>query len=95
MELATAGAEITREVREHLLPDARDRIAELLNRQGIKAEICVAPTGAPDRVVADAVKSEDLDVVVIGRPRDDGILGRLSTHAYDIVRRSPCPVISV
>jgi hypothetical protein len=55
----------------------------------------VASTSEPDRLLADAVESENLDLLVIGRPHEDGILGRLSTHAYDIVRRSPCPVISV
>lgn len=65
--------------------------AKLLDAQGIEAEVCVAPTGAPDRVVADIVKLEDLDLVVIGRPHDEGALGRLSTHPYDIVRHSPCP----
>lgn len=95
MELATAGAQITQEIRDSLVPDAKDRITKLLSRQGITAEVIVAPTGAPDRVVTDAVESENLDLLVIGRPHDDNILGRLSTHAFDIVRRSPCPVISV
>ena len=35
------------------------------------------------------------DLVVIGRHTDDSILGRLTTHAYAIVRESPCPVLSV
>lgn len=94
MELVTAGAQISQEIRDRLIPDAEDSIAKLLSRQGITADIRVG-TAAPDRIAAEAVESDNLDLLVIGRPHGDGILGRLSTHAYDIVRRSPCPVISV
>jgi nucleotide-binding universal stress UspA family protein len=35
------------------------------------------------------------DLVVIGRSPDTGVLGRLRTHAYALIRESPCPVISI
>jgi nucleotide-binding universal stress UspA family protein len=95
MELATAGAMIAQEVRDQIVPQSRESIAKLLSRQGIDADIYVEAAAGPDRVAADAVEAENLDLLVIGRPHGEGILGRLSTHAYDIVRHSPCPVVSV
>jgi nucleotide-binding universal stress UspA family protein len=95
VELLTLGAQIPREIRDQFIPQARESIAKILTGQGIEADIHVASTPEPDRLVAQAVESGNLDLLVIGRPHEDGILGRLSTHAYDIVRRSPCPVISV
>jgi nucleotide-binding universal stress UspA family protein len=35
------------------------------------------------------------DLLIIGRSPASGVLGRLRTHAYSIIRRSPCPVLSV
>jgi hypothetical protein len=35
------------------------------------------------------------DLVLIGRGSISSTLGRLRTHAYQIIQRSPCPVISV
>jgi nucleotide-binding universal stress UspA family protein len=45
--------------------------------------------------VKDKLDKSDADVLVIGRSRDTGVLGRLRTHAYALIRESPCPVISV
>jgi nucleotide-binding universal stress UspA family protein len=35
------------------------------------------------------------DLVVIGRGHTQRALGRLRTHAYSILRNSPCPVLSI
>jgi nucleotide-binding universal stress UspA family protein len=37
----------------------------------------------------------EADLVVIGRGASSGMLGRLRTNAYSIIRQSPCPVVSV
>jgi nucleotide-binding universal stress UspA family protein len=49
--------------------------------------------------VADCVRNlalqERADLVVIGRGAIRTGLGRLHAHSYDIIRESPCPVLSV
>ena len=45
--------------------------------------------------IAAAVKRFNGDVLVIGRGVIEERLGRLRTNAYDIIRSSPCPVMSV
>ena len=45
--------------------------------------------------VCGAATRLDADLVVIGRGVSNGILGRLRTNAYSIIRQSPCPVVSV
>jgi nucleotide-binding universal stress UspA family protein len=49
----------------------------------------------PASFVRDVADKSYVDVLVIGRSPDLGLLGRLRTHAYAIIREAPCPVISV
>ena len=50
--------------------------------------------GKVEDVVRDAAVANNADLVILGRG-GHGLLGRLRTHSYAIVRESPCPVISV
>jgi nucleotide-binding universal stress UspA family protein len=49
--------------------------------------------------VNDAILSDldaaNADLLIIGRGKTQGILGRLRTGAHDLIRRSPCPVLSI
>jgi hypothetical protein len=45
--------------------------------------------------VTEEARQEAADLIVIGRGSIQTTLGRLRTHAYAIVQRSPCPVVSV
>lgn len=51
--------------------------------------------GNPSQVVQAAATRRNADLVVIGRSRREGVLGRLRPNAYSIVRDAPCPVVSV
>jgi len=51
--------------------------------------------GETPKAVCSSAKSVGADVLVIGRGPRDRMAGRLTTHAYAIIRQSPCPVISV
>jgi hypothetical protein len=42
-----------------------------------------------------ALLQHEVDLAVIGRGALQGTLGRLRTHAYGIIRQSPCPVLSM
>jgi nucleotide-binding universal stress UspA family protein len=37
---------------------------------------------------------EEADLIVIGRGKTQDVFGTLRTHAYDIIRQAPCPVLS-
>jgi universal stress protein A len=50
--------------------------------------------GDPEKVVHEVAEEKEADLVIVGRGHAHG-LGRLRTHAYAIIRHSPCPVISV
>ena len=51
--------------------------------------------GSPARVVSQAARDFNADLIVMGRHSGTGIAGNLYQHAYAILRDSPCPVISI
>jgi nucleotide-binding universal stress UspA family protein len=73
---------------------AKENVYQLLEGIGDRAEVLIRH-GEVTKVVRSAAESVKADLVVIGRHSDPGILGRLHSHAYSIVRESPCPVVSV
>lgn len=71
--------------------------SQLMNRQqeaGTHYEFCIE-AGPISAVVREAAVKSGANLVVIGRGRAHGILGRLRTSVSAIVRESPCPVLSV
>jgi nucleotide-binding universal stress UspA family protein len=73
---------------------ARQQIDELQKKAGTQVDVII-DNGEVAKVVRGYAESVQADLVVIGRHVDSGILGRLRTHAYAIVREAPCPVVSV
>jgi nucleotide-binding universal stress UspA family protein len=51
--------------------------------------------GDPAAIVSAAAEDYRADLLIIGRHSGEGLLGRLMEHAYTIIRRAPCPVISI
>lgn len=81
------------ELRHNLAETARSQMETMRAAAGLPAEICIQ-AGDTHRVVAACAASAKADLLVVGRGRHGG-LGRLRTHAYAIIRESPCPVISI
>jgi nucleotide-binding universal stress UspA family protein len=81
------------EFRAQISKAIHEQVSELIERTGIKSESKVAP-GEPSKAVTTAAEEIGADVLVIGRT-PDGLLGRLRTNAYGIIRQSSCPVVSV
>jgi nucleotide-binding universal stress UspA family protein len=67
---------------------------ELLEQAGVAAEVVIGD-GSPHAVVAETARTLDAGWVVIGRSASRDVKDRLRAHCYDIIRRSPCPVVSV
>lgn len=66
----------------------------LVNRARVKCDVFVKP-GGPVRVSAAVAREYKADLVVIGRYGCADVAGHLLETSYDIIRESPCPVISV
>jgi nucleotide-binding universal stress UspA family protein len=82
------------EWRVQMAKDARDRISSFQQQLHTKAEVSVEIGDVPEAVTtaAHALKA---DLLVIGRGRLTGVLGRLRTNAYAILRESHCPVAAI
>jgi nucleotide-binding universal stress UspA family protein len=79
--------------RMDLIAESRERIERLRRDLAPNAEVAVE-TGDVAPAISDAARQFSAHLVVIGRGHSAGIAGRLHTHAYAILRDSPCPVLA-
>ncbi len=82
------------EFRIFLLSSARDEIAKLQSQAGTTLDISVV-AGPVGKVVRKIALDYDSDLLVIGRGVMHQTFGRLRTESYNIIRESPCPVLSL
>jgi len=78
--------------RDLLLAHAKDEMAPLIKQAGVEAGTW-AGGGPVAETIKIAAELFHADAVVIGRGHLPHTLGGLRTHAYSIIRESPCPVI--
>jgi nucleotide-binding universal stress UspA family protein len=78
---------------EALIKEARCSIGEWQKTVHVNAPLCVVRGDVPSAVHESAVRHA-ADLVIIGRGVINQRLGRLRTNAYEIIRQSPCPVLS-
>jgi nucleotide-binding universal stress UspA family protein len=81
------------ELRSDLMEAARKRLAEMQALAGSKAVVCVG-AGNIAQFVNRSAQSHNAGLVIIGRG-GNGLLGRLRTHDYAIIRECECPVLSI
>jgi nucleotide-binding universal stress UspA family protein len=91
---ATYGEWFPMDARDAVVKWAREQVAKLIEKVGCKAEVHVESADAA-RYIRDTADAAYADVLIIGRSAKTGLLGRLGTHAYAIIREAPCPVISI
>jgi nucleotide-binding universal stress UspA family protein len=82
------------EWRGALLNRFRRELEDLVARVGVAADLFL-DTAAVTEFVPRAVAEFGADLLVIGRSVQEGIVGRLRTNAYALIRESPCSVVSV
>jgi nucleotide-binding universal stress UspA family protein len=83
------------DMRKSVVGDARSKVSKMLQSSYMPdAEIRVEG-GNIATVVRSVVEDSKAELLVIGRASGKGMLGRLRTHSYSLIRESPCPVISV
>ena len=73
---------------------ARQRILAMEKSADIDVQVCVG-SGSVANVVAEEARQHRANLVIIGRGAASQTFGRLRTHAFGIIRHSPCPVLSV
>jgi nucleotide-binding universal stress UspA family protein len=79
---------------EELERSVREEVARFEKSAGVDAELLLE-TGDASKVVCEVADRICADLLVIGRGSAAGGFGRLRTHAYAMIRQSPCPVVSV
>ena len=83
-----------RELQEQVREEARAKIIAIQRTAGMDVPVRVAVGQIADTVTEEA-RQEGADLILIGRGSLQSSLGRLRTHAYGIIQKSPCPVLSV
>jgi len=73
---------------------ATEQAEKLIQKVGCRAELRI-DSGPPTEYIPAAVTASSADLLVIGRSEQNGLLGRLRTNAYALIRESPCPVVSI
>jgi len=86
--------EMDQEFEADMKKESRRTIEMLQDSAGVKVPLNVLAGSVAEKVREEAQRIE-ADLLVIGRGAMHETLGRLRTHGYGIIRRSPCPVLSV
>jgi nucleotide-binding universal stress UspA family protein len=73
---------------------ATEQLAARQQEAGTCYETCLKD-GSVATALHGAATTFNVDLIVIGRGRLQGLLGRLRTNVSAIIRESPCPVLSV
>jgi nucleotide-binding universal stress UspA family protein len=83
-----------RQLQEEVREEARAQLEHIQRAAGLTVPVRIA-VGEIVNTVAEAACQEHADLVIIGRGAIGESFGGLRTHAFGIVQRSPCPVLSV
>ncbi len=89
----TEGYQLSPEWRRFTIAMSKEHIGALQKAAGTEAETVIEPGEVAKAVPATAARLQ-AELLVIGRS-SGRMFGRLTAHAYGIIRSSPCPVISV
>ncbi|HEX4228622.1 MAG TPA: universal stress protein [Bryobacteraceae bacterium] len=81
------------DLHRRLMDAASVEIAKLQTEAGTDFPLTVSKMEISDAVPAIG-SEEGIDLVVIGRGRMQRPVGRFQSHAHNIVRHAPCPVLS-
>jgi nucleotide-binding universal stress UspA family protein len=85
----------TSESFEQFLNDvARKEVSSMQTQAGTNLEVLLE-AGDVSKAVRETAARQNADLVIIGRGANKHFGGRLRTHAWSIIRDSPCPVLSL
>lgn len=81
------------DLHSYLMDWARVALSKLQREAGTEFSVSIKASAIPS-AVSEVVLEQKADLLVIGRGTVQQPLGRLRTHAYQIIRDAPCPVLS-
>ncbi len=81
--------------RQYLTQSAREQLDAMQKNAETNADVLITDNNNIPSAISSAASELEADLVVIGRGSSSGMLGRLRTNAYSIIRQSPCPVVSI
>jgi len=87
-------SQMNAEFERKMCEQASEKIEDLKEAAGLDAPISIVSGNVADAVRREALQYQS-DLVIIGRATRNEKFGRLRTQSHDIIRRSPCPVLSV
>jgi nucleotide-binding universal stress UspA family protein len=85
--------ESERKLQDDARREAHARIEALQAQAGVSAPLRVEVGEVVAGVTEEA--NQDADLLLVGRGVLSSTLGRLRTHTFGIIQRSPCPVVSI
>jgi len=80
--------------RKNLIDAAHAHLQGLKNRLNLDVPDIVIDAGFTGGIHEEVVRRK-ADLLIVGRGHDHGIVGRVWSRLYSIVRDSPCPVLSI
>ena len=86
------GGMLPEAMRKRLLDTAKGEAGALMRAVGCDAGLRVG-FGRPEDFVSETARELDADLLITGRRTGNG--GGLGSHGHDLIRSSPCPVLSV
>ena len=81
------------DLHRYLAESARVEISKLQRGAGTDFPLIISNERVA-KCVAGEARAQRADLIVVGRGKCQEPLGRLRSHTYDIIRQSPCPVLS-
>lgn len=81
------------DLHRYLMEAARVDLAKTQREAGTDFPVTISGLGVA-RALGETADQYGADLIVTGRGNSQKLLGRFYTHVYDIVRHSPCPVLS-
>jgi nucleotide-binding universal stress UspA family protein len=81
------------DLHRYLMESARVEIGKIQREAGTAFPLTLSGIGISD-ALAEAASEHGADLVVIGRGKAQKTWGRFQTHAYEIIRYAPCPILS-
>jgi hypothetical protein len=82
------------ELRRYLVRRAEAEFEVIMDHAGFRNEVLLRGGNIPARL-ADTIRQQHSDLLIVGRGHVRKRLGRLRTHSLAIIRESPRPVISI
>jgi nucleotide-binding universal stress UspA family protein len=83
-----------KEIQEQLREAARSKLGDVQRTATLELPLRVV-VGRISETIAEEASRESADLIIVGRGGAHSSLGRLRTHIFAVIQKSPCPVISI